>query len=63
MKKVMMQITRTYSASKKIAFRTAGEALEKINALRAHSIHVIRPCSPDVTDTRYWVEIFYEVEF
>ena len=45
---------------KKIGFNTLEELVSKINSLEASKIISIKHCLPEQTDTRQWVEVYYE---
>ena len=49
-------------SSVKIAFNTAQELVDEINRLRATKLISIEACTPDATDTRQWVSVYYEYQ-
>jgi len=55
------EITHTETRAKKICFDSDEELWEEINSLGAYKIHSVRTCTPDATNTKHWMQVFYEV--
>jgi len=54
------QITTTVSLTAKIAYKNNDDLCEQLNKIGVQKIISIQPCTPDRTDTNYWVEVYYE---
>ena len=58
----MLSIERYSYRTEKIAFITEEELVDGINGLGASKLISITNCTPDRTDTRQWVSVYYEFQ-